>query len=187
MTALAAALRQAGLTGSQERLDRMAAAVLHTSNGNFEKAIDALWAAIRDDADALAAALHPHRHAALGAILRRAGGMVTPVGGGAGSSTAPNTGSPPPAGASTSIGAATAAISRSVLDTIQTDLGKPVGDCTRSELAAAAKRSRRFAWFFDAIAAPMPPVGVARDFWKPDDAAAEWARSAQANTVGMPS
>lgn len=185
MTSLATAMRQAGMTGAQERLDGLAAAVLRTSNGNFEKAVDALWAAIRDDAEALSAALYPHRHAALGAILRRVGGTAAPAGAGAGFLVPTNTASPRSAGAST-IGAAAAQISRSVLDTITTDQGKAAGDCTRDELAAAARRNRRGAWFFDALARPMPPTGIAREFWTPAEAAATWAQAEQANSTEMP-
>lgn len=70
-------------------------------------------------------------------------------------------------------GAAPAVI-QSILDTHRTELGKPVGDCTKAELEGLSRRHRGYARFYDGLAAPMPPQGVVREFHRPEEADVLW-------------
>lgn len=75
-----------------------------------------------------------------------------------------------------------AAVARSVALERQTELGKPVGDCTAAELRALSRRSRRDAFFYDALARQLPDRGVARDYVTADEADALWAAAEHRNS-----
>lgn len=68
---------------------------------------------------------------------------------------------------------------------MRTDLDKPYGNCTKAELEAMARRDRRKGWFADALAKPMPAVGVARVYYSPDQADDLWRKAGLANTTEM--
>lgn len=75
--------------------------------------------------------------------------------------------------------AVASAVARSILDMHRTELGKPVGDCSRDELVALERRSRRYAWFYAALAQEIPvgANGAAREYHTPARADALWRRA----------
>lgn len=72
---------------------------------------------------------------------------------------------------------------RTILDTHSTDLGRPLGDCSRADLHILAGRSRRRGEFYARLADRMPIDGPVREHVTADDVEALWVRIVMANEV----
>lgn len=80
--------------------------------------------------------------------------------------------------------AAVARVARqTILDTMRTENGTPLGDETKFSLQDLARRSGQRSWFYDAMQRVMPPIGKARDAWSGEDTERLWQK---AQTVNQP-
>lgn len=185
MSAIQAAMRKAGIITNAERLREAARDAVARSNRDYEAARDLLFEAVQNDAGLLWEMFAPFRADAARRVLQRAFNETREIGGhvnrdihrsraadaGAGHGRRDNqlNTARPRAPNVSAIRAAGAMVARSILDAHMTALGKPLGDCSRDELLALAKRSRRDAKLYEFCASGLPPTGVLRDYRKPEE------------------
>lgn len=185
MSAIQAAMRKAGIITNAERLREAARDAVARSNRDYEAARDLLFEAVQNDAGLLWEMFAPFRADAARRVLQRAFNETREIGGqafteihpvsaadaGAGHRGRDNqpVSARPRAPNVSAIRVAGAMVARSILDAHMTALGKPLGDCSRDELLALAKRSRRDAKLYEFCASGLPPTGVLRDYRKPEE------------------
>ncbi|MGE0723249.1 MAG: hypothetical protein AB7O45_02680, partial [Alphaproteobacteria bacterium] len=71
-----------------------------------------------------------------------------------------------------------------ILDTHHTELGRPLGDCSKADLVDLAGRSRRRGAFYAALAEKLPEDGLVRAHARPEDVEAMWGAIFMANAQG---
>lgn len=185
MGIMRAALQRVGIASNAERLREAARDAVARSNRDYEAARDLLFEAVQNDAGLLWEMFAPFRADAARRVLQRAFNETREIGGhqageihwplaadaGAGHRRRDNhtIHARPRAPNVSAIRAAGAMVARSILDAHMTALGKPLGDCSRDELLALAKRSRRDAKLYEFCASGLPPTGVLRDYRKPEE------------------
>ncbi len=80
---------------------------------------------------------------------------------------------------------AVARVAASILDSHRTELGRPLGDCSRADLVDLAGRSRRRGAFYAALAERLPDDGTVRDHCPAAEVDALWSRVGMANGGGV--
>lgn len=198
-TALSKAFAKAGVVSPEKRVEDAARNAVKTSNGNFTVARNLLLSGLSDDAPALMVLFEKYTDLAAGEMITKvfnqdqkkikvAGYTRSAKNAGGQTNDAPQqvtaSGSNSPQGegekANTALSTnATApspqpSIAKIFADAIlerPTDLGKPLGDCDKTDLITLSKRRARSAWFFDAVQSMMPPAGVVRTYFDESDLA----------------
>lgn len=164
MTTMRNALKKAGIKTPAERIEDLARAALDASPDHLTPAVEQFLNAVRYDADLLWAMFERNADAEARSILRRirgerGQGVVVPH-----ASNAPLPRPRQPARGFSAI--ASAAKSATVVYlSRQTEIGKPLGECTRADLETLSSIHARHRWLYDAIARSMPPTGQVATFY----------------------
>lgn len=187
MTALRFAMKKAGIKTPAERLDDLARAALDASPDALTPAVEQFLNAVRNDADLLWAMFESHADMEARAILRRIRGERGQAPFDTHNVAAPSPKPQPPVSAKpqppvslqprrgfTAIASAAKTAERAYLSRV-TEIGKPLGECTKADLERLAAIHAHHRWLYDAIGRSMPPTGQVAAFYD-DRALAELDR-----------
>lgn len=154
---MANALHRAGFTSTTDHLIRLATLAIDDGAGDLVETLDAFVTRIKndvDEAELLWTLSAPTLQKNMVKVLRAAG--------------MPKEAKPKPGRSSRAkegMAAAAKAMRESIMETKVAELGKALGDCTKEEMLALAKRSAIKSHWYLKIGTPMPPMGTVRDFF----------------------
>jgi hypothetical protein len=168
MTAMGAALRNAGIIPANERLMDVAKDAVKSNPRNWDGAKDVLYKSIKNDPELLWAMLEPYRVVATQRLLTEAATLLREpvqlkeVGGR--TRSVDRSMIDPPSGMD-----AVARVARlSLLDTFKIN-GRSIGDCTPEEAIRWAGARERDAAFVRMLTANLPAGRPIREFRRPED------------------
>lgn len=164
MTAMRSALKKAGIKTPAERIEDLARAALDASPDQLTPAVEQFLNAVRYDADLLWTMFERNADAEARSILRRIRGERGQLESATHISVAPSPRSQQPARGFSAIASAAKTAGRAYLSR-QTEIGKPLGECTRADLETLSSIHARHRWLYDAIARSMPPTGQVAAFY----------------------